>query len=558
MTNNGDESDFNVGRAELFDAISHPVRIRILEALEEKDLGFSELKKAIGVESGGRLSFHLAKLRFLVKTNTSGNYQLTEDGREALWSAKTLRTSKDGSHFNGIAPRLNATSIRRKNWTKPILASLIMALVVFGAVSAAIAANQQQQIVAQQAEISRQQVRLSALGPWSNGQSASIVIGQKDFTSAKAATSQDGLNFPVYVVFDGSGNMWVGDTSNNRVLEFKPPLSTGMQASLVIGQPNFTARAPATTQSGLRWGPALLGLAFDSSGNLWVADNQNNRVLEFKPPFSSGMAASIVIGQRDFTTAYPRVSRDGLHGPSAVAFDPSDNLWVVERQGNRVLEFESPFSNGMNASLVIGQPNFKAFASSTTQSGLGGYPFDLAIDSSGNLWVGDTENNRVLEFRPPFSDGMNASLVIGQTSFATKISSVTESGLTGPLGLAFDPTGNLWVGNGNRILEFQPPFSTGMSASVVIGQKHFTESTPFATTENGLAGSGHPGFDPSGNLWVPDINNHRVLEFRPASVTLATADQGLGQLQYAALGAVAVVVGVGLIAVFQSRRNKAK
>ena len=111
MTNNGDQSDFNVGRAELFDAISHPVRIRILEALEGKDLGFSQLKKEIGVESGGRLAFHIAKLRYLVKTNSAGNYELTDDGREALWSAKTLSANKVGPNSNGNGTKLKPTSI---------------------------------------------------------------------------------------------------------------------------------------------------------------------------------------------------------------------------------------------------------------------------------------------------------------------------------------------------------------------------------------------------------------------------------------------------------------
>ena len=368
------------------------------------------------------------------------------------------------------------------------------------------------------------------------------------------------------------------------MLEFRPPFSIGMDASLVIGQPSFTEKTPATTQSGLRGGTDFEGtveLGFDSSGNLWVGDRGNNRVLEFMPPFSTGMSASVVVGQENFTTGISRFSRDGLNAPGEVAFDRVGNLWVLDQNNNRVLEFEPPFTNGMNASMVIGQVDFKTFAYSTTQSGLGSGSFgDLAIDHSGNLWVGDTGNSRVLEFIPPFSDGMDASLVIGQTSFVTRISSLTESGLGGgllALGVAFDPAGNLWVGDCkfNRILEFQPPFSTGMSASVVIGQQSFRTSTA-STTQNGLVCPYHLGFDKSGNLWVPDVANNRVLEFSSsgssvtstpassttqtqssqASATATTNDQGFGQLQYAAVGAVAVVVVVGLVAVFLRRRMK--
>jgi DNA-binding beta-propeller fold protein YncE len=62
-----------------------------------------------------------------------------------------------------------------------------------------------------------------------------------------------------------------------------------------------------------------------------------------------------------------------------------------------VLEFKSPFSNGMDASLVIGQKDFSAGTSMTTQDGFS-YPYHLGFDSSGNLWVPDSINNRVLEF----------------------------------------------------------------------------------------------------------------------------------------------------------------
>ena len=88
---------------------------------------------------------------------------------------------------------------------------------------------------------------------FTNGQNASIVIGQKDFTSHAQATSQSGLAVPEQVDFDSSGNMWVLDSANFRVLEFKPPFTTNMGASLVIGQPNFTTGVTWEHTSGHRW-----------------------------------------------------------------------------------------------------------------------------------------------------------------------------------------------------------------------------------------------------------------------------------------------------------------
>jgi DNA-binding transcriptional ArsR family regulator len=84
MSDAPDSTNFDKSRAELFDALSHPVRINILHALEDGPLSFSELRRKVGLESSGHLQFHLAKLDGLVVTSADGTYVLTDDGREAL------------------------------------------------------------------------------------------------------------------------------------------------------------------------------------------------------------------------------------------------------------------------------------------------------------------------------------------------------------------------------------------------------------------------------------------------------------------------------------------
>ena len=71
---------------------------------------------------------------------------------------------------------------------------------------------------------------------FSDGQRASLVIGQKIFTTNMSSTAADGLKFPEQATFDPSGDMWVSDTGNNRILEFRPPFSDGENSSRVIGQ----------------------------------------------------------------------------------------------------------------------------------------------------------------------------------------------------------------------------------------------------------------------------------------------------------------------------------
>jgi len=315
--------------------------------------------------------------------------------------------------------------------------------------------------------------------PFSTGESATAVLGQAGFTTSGAALSASGTNTPVATAEDSAGNIYVADNLNNRVLQFKAPITSGESATVAIGQLNFTSGTANLTQNGLS-GPG--GMAFDSSGNLWVVDFSNNRVLEYEPPFATDMNASLVIGQPNFTTGTAAVTSSGLDSPEFLTFDGSGNLWVSDLFNNRVLEFKPPFSNGMTASVVIGQADFVSSGAATTASGLT-FPTGVVFDSSGNLWIGDTGNSRVLQFQPPFSNGMSASLVLGQANFTSSTSATTQDGFSGAFGLTFDTSGNLWVAdNGNsRTLEFTPPFSTSQNATLVLGQANFTSSTAAAT-----------------------------------------------------------------------------
>ena len=191
---------------------------------------------------------------------------------------------------------------------------------------------------------------------FSSGQNANLVLGQASFGSGTYAINRSGFDQPEQVAFGPAGNAWITDTANNRILEFKKPFSNGEDASLVIGQRGFVTRNSAINQSGLSFPEQI---SFDSSGNLWVPDSSNNRILEFKKPFSNGEDASLVIGQRGFTTNSGAINQTGLNTPAQQCFDPSGNLWALDTGNNRILEFKKPFSNGEDASLVIGQREFK-------------------------------------------------------------------------------------------------------------------------------------------------------------------------------------------------------
>jgi sugar lactone lactonase YvrE len=321
--------------------------------------------------------------------------------------------------------------------------------------------------------------------PFSNGMNASVFIGQPAFTASFPATTQNGLNFPWYLAQDSAGTLYVADGGGNRVLLYPRPFTNHKTASMVIGQPDFVSSNPATTQNGLSF-PA--GVAVDKAGDLFVSERSNNRILEFVPPFSKGMNASMVIGQTSFTSSVAATTQSGLSFPAGIALDRTGNLFVADQSNNRVLEFEAPFLAGMKASVVIGQLSFTARVAAVTQSGLSG-PLGVALDAAGDLFVADSHNNRVLEFKPPFVNGKSASVVIGQAAFTTNASGTTASELVFPAGIGLDGGGNLYVSDNDndRVLEFEPPFTTGMGATVVIGEPDFTTAES-NTTQSGLSG----------------------------------------------------------------------
>jgi DNA-binding transcriptional ArsR family regulator len=120
-----DEKGFDAAKAELFEAIGHPNRIRIIQALEQGGMGFAELKKRVGMESSGHLAFHLGKLEHLVAVDANGQYVLTGEGREALMMIQTVR-EKEGRF------RHHATISLRK----PMIAALLVAIVLLAGVAA--------------------------------------------------------------------------------------------------------------------------------------------------------------------------------------------------------------------------------------------------------------------------------------------------------------------------------------------------------------------------------------------------------------------------------------
>jgi secreted PhoX family phosphatase len=357
---------------------------------------------------------------------------------------------------------------------------------------------------------------------FTNDQAAVIAIGEPSLTSFTPSATQTTLVSPMGEAFDKSGNLWVVDESSNRVLEFKAPFSMGEAASIVIGQSSFTGDGYGTTDTTLY---APEAIAFDHSGNLWIVDTSNNRVLEYTQPFSNGEAASIVIGQPNFTSSASNTTATTLNQPDGIAFDSSGDLWVSDALNDRVLEYSAPFSSGEMATLVLGEKNFVTAIDQTSKAGMS-TPAGLAFDSTGDLWVAD--GIRVLEYTTPFTTHEGASIVIGQNTFTNQSTVADATGLDLPYGVAFDPSGNLWVADwgDNRVLEYAAPITIGEAATTVLGQSNLTASAPNAVLYPTASTLNHPwgiAFDAAGDIWITDSAEGRVLGYGSGIAAVASS-----------------------------------
>ena len=285
---------------------------------------------------------------------------------------------------------------------------------------------------------------------------------------------------------DSAGNLYVADTANNRVLEYDAPITTGMAATKVFGQTLFTATscAASPTASTLC---SPFGVAVDGAGNLFVGDTSNHRVLGYVAPLSTGMAATRFFGQANLTNkicndtsvAIGGLSAKSLCLPEGLVLDSAGNLYVADTGNNRVLEYDSPLTLDTTADIFFGQPSFNSNASFPLSASSLLFPAAVALDSSDNLYVADTNNNRVLEYEAPLANDNIADFVIGQSDFTLAVCNpVSDSSLCLPEGVALDGSGNLYIAdtNNNRVLQFGPAESN-LYVYVTCFRLHVTRHT---------------------------------------------------------------------------------
>ena len=282
-----------------------------------------------------------------------------------------------------------------------------------------------------------------------NGQKADLVIGQPDFfrsmvnypTNLATQPSAKNLNIPTSLAVDSVGNLFVADLGNSRVLRFPSPFNSGQtslqSADLVIGQTSFTSAVTDATERTMSqpFGVALTADAFNDSikdgGWLVVSDATHNRVLFFQKPFVSGMAATKVLGQLNFSTTASSADPQRFNSPRGIAVDPQDRVLVVDGINNRLQIFTKA-------------ANLANYATPSISIPLNG-PSSVAMSPAGSFWATEANASRISHFPPVDLLGLK-----GLNPDGAVFAQVPRTAFA-------DGFGNLLVGDGaNRILYFAP------------------------------------------------------------------------------------------------------
>jgi hypothetical protein len=283
-----------------------------------------------------------------------------------------------------------------------------------------------------------------------------VVVGQPNFTAGTAnaggATSAVGFDESVHMSVCSNGKMFVADRNNNRVMAFnRVPTANGTAADFVIGQPDFVTNGAATTDKGLNHPYA----AYCMANKLFVVEQGNHRILVFDPiPTATNPTASYVIGQPDMVTGTAGCTADKLNSPYEI-LRYGDTFFVADGGNQRVLQFDTiPAATGALPTAVLGQTGFTSClqnkgAATPSNSSLA-FPNGLA--AKGNLLaVSDHTNNRTMLFDLPITSNQSASKQIGQPDFitATNVTPPTANSVTTTKGLIFDQQ-YLWIGDGGN------------------------------------------------------------------------------------------------------------
>ena len=311
------------------------------------------------------------------------------------------------------------------------------------------------------------------------------IFGVSVTANTLASVVSSGLSGPEGLAFNISGDLFIANNSTNKVSAIAP--SGGSIFGVAVAA-NTLASIVTTGLS------APEGLAFDAGGDLFISNSTANSI-------SAMPAASGTIFGVSVTANSPATIASGLNGPGALAIDFAGNLYVTNETGNSVDVM--PVTSG----TIFGVPVTAGILATIVSSGLG-QPDGLAFDSAGDLFIANFTANTV-------SVVPAASGTIFGVSVTANVLSVIASGLSGPAGLSFNSAGDLFIANSTASSISVMPIASGTIFGVSV-----TANTLASVVTSGLSIPNGLSFNLAGDLFIANNSGNSVSVMPQASGTI--------------------------------------
>lgn len=309
--------------------------------------------------------------------------------------------------------------------------------------------------------------------------------------------SEAGFSYPEGVAVDTGGNVYVADARNNTIRKITPTGDVTTLAGLAGSRGSVDGTRSAAQ---FAWPSAV---AFDSGGNLYVADASNHIIRKITPAgvvtTFAGLAG--VTGSSDGTGSAAR-----FLGPKGVATDSSGHVYVAEA-GNHTIRKITP------AGVVTTLAGLASYTGSTDATGTAARfnaPTGIATDSGGNVYVADRSNQTIRKITP-------AGVVTTLAGLAGTGGSDNGTGSAGrfwfPSGVATDTAGNVYVADDMHAIR---KITSAGVVTTVAGQ---------AASDGSSDGTGNVArfrfprgiaTDTAGNVYVADTYNHAIRKITAA------------------------------------------